>query len=174
MNSKTCEEIRELLIDLADGQEVPEAAEHLARCEECRKILSALKRSLSLAGEVWKEREAGFERVSIPSRPRLGYKRGWIAAAGILLLITISQFIKPLAVRPEEPQRSLSEITSLVNNSGISAQLLAAAEMLAQNPEGLSQARKQYEYILTYYPDTPSANQARSQLYSLSERKGEL
>jgi len=51
---KTCEEIREILVDYADGQLLPsdsnKVAEHLAECAHCRKMLDALQRSLELAG----------------------------------------------------------------------------------------------------------------------------
>ena len=56
---KLCEQITEMLVDYADGQlsagESRQVVEHLAKCEHCRSILRALKRSLDLAGELFEK-----------------------------------------------------------------------------------------------------------------------
>jgi len=50
---KSCEDIREMLVDYADGRLLPseanKVAEHLRKCEHCQKMLEALQKSLELA-----------------------------------------------------------------------------------------------------------------------------
>ena len=57
---KTCEEIKEILVDYADGQlsqsESNKVAEHLGKCKNCQRMLDALQRSLELAGVIWEGR----------------------------------------------------------------------------------------------------------------------
>lgn len=52
-----CEDIRDLLVDFADGELAPEAANRVARhaevCPPCAARVEALRRSLFLAGRVW-------------------------------------------------------------------------------------------------------------------------
>ena len=67
---KSCEDIREMLVDYADGQLLPSeanrVAEHLAKCEHCQRILDALQSSLELAEVVWEDGLGAAKEIRIP------------------------------------------------------------------------------------------------------------
>ena len=93
----SCKEIEQMLVDYADGRLSPgessEVAAHLAKCEDCRRTLNALKRSLELAGIIWEDGLAETEAIRIPI-PRKTTTLRWpgyaAIAASILLVVTIS------------------------------------------------------------------------------------
>ena len=71
MTDRSCEEIRDLLVDYADGELSPQdsqaVAEHLAGCPECREIVKGLERSLNLATAIWLDNLTG-SKVGGPVR----------------------------------------------------------------------------------------------------------
>ena len=164
---KSCEDITEMLVDYADGRLSPgkssEVAEHLAKCEDCRRMLNALQCSLELTGVIWEDSLAETEAIRIPI-PRKARKSRWpryaAIAAGILLVVTTSVVWRSL-VRPAKKEISFAEIERKIIESGSAARLLAAADLLAKYPDAETIAKQQYRYIVKTYPETPAAAEAK-------------
>jgi anti-sigma factor RsiW len=164
---KSCEQIEKLLVDYADGElspsELSQVAEHIGRCEGCRRTVEALKRSLDLAGIVWADglqqiRGAGLPQTRLASRFK--WRRYAAIAAGILIVAGISIFsLTPTSPKQAEP--TFAEIERQIEESGRAARLLAAANLLAQCPDTQNFVKNQYCYIVQMYPQTPAAEQAR-------------
>ena len=164
---KSCEDISEMLVDYADGRlsagESSEVAEHLTKCEDCRRTLEALQRSLELAGVIWEDGLAETEAIRIPVLRKTTAPH-WLKyaaiAAGILLIFTVSVLWQVL-VGPPESEPTFAEIERRISESGSAARLLAAAELLAEYPDAETIVRQQYRYIMETYPDTPAAGEAK-------------
>jgi hypothetical protein len=164
---KSCREIDKMLVDYADGQLSPsessEVAEHLAKCEHCRRTLEALQRSLELAAVIWEDGLAETEAIRIPIAHKTG-KAHWpryaAVAASVLLVVTISVVWRAL-VRPTEKEPTFSEIERKINESGSAARLLAATDLLAKYPDAKTIVERQYRYIVKTYPETPAAAEAK-------------
>ncbi len=163
---KSCEDISEMLVDYADGQLSPgessEVAEHLAKCEDCRRTLEALKRSLELAGVIWEDGLAETEaiRIPIPKKARKVRWPGYAAiAASILLVVTISGVWRAL-VRPTEKELTFAEIERRISDSASAARLLAAADLLVKYPDAKTIVERQYHYVVKKYPETAAAAEA--------------
>ncbi len=164
---RSCEDISEMLVDYADGQLSPgessEVAEHLTKCDDCRKTLAALKRSLELACVVWEDGLVETEAIRIPTPKKVRKFRwpGYAAiAAGVLLVVTISGVWRML-MRPTEKEPSFAEIERRITESYSAARLLAAADLLAKYPDTEEIAKRQYHYVVKKYPDTPAAAEAK-------------
>jgi len=167
---KSCEEIREMLVDYADGQKSPdesnEVAEHLRKCEHCQKMLEALRRSLELAEVVWADGLAETKEIRAPilGKPRkIRWPRYAAVAAGILLVLTTSIVWRAL-VRPAKKEISFTEIERRITESGSAARLLAAAELLAEYTDDEAFVKRQYRHIIEVYPNTTAAAKARSRI----------
>ncbi len=164
---RSCEEIREMLVDYTDGQlspdEANEVAEHLRKCENCQKMLEALQKSLELAEVVWADGLAETKeiRAPIPHKARkIHWPRYAAVAAGILLVVTTSIVWRTL-MRPAKKELSFAEIERKITESGSAARLLAAAELLAEYPDAETIVKKQYRYIVETYPETSAAAKAK-------------
>jgi len=66
---------------------------------------------------------------------------------------------------------TLEEIRRTIDREAISVQLLAAADMLAEQPGGDTMAEERYRYVADEYADTEAAASARLRLHSLSQRR---
>jgi anti-sigma factor RsiW len=164
---KSCEQIERLLVDYADGElsasESSQVAEHICKCERCRRTVQALQRSLDLAGIVWADgleeiRGAGLPRTK--AAPRIRWCRYAAIAAGIFVVAGILILrLKP--TRPQQAAPTFAEIKQEIEDSGRAARLLAAAELLAGYPDTQKFVNNQYCYIVEMYPQTPAAAQAR-------------
>ncbi len=167
---KSCEDIREMLVDYADGQLSPdesnEVAEHLRKCKHCQKMLEALRRSLELAEVVWEDGLVETKEIRAPilGKPRkIRWLRYAAIAASILLVVTTSVVWRAL-MRPAKKEISFAEIERRINESGSAARLLAAAELLAEYPDEQSIVKGQYRYIVETYPETAAAAEAKSKI----------
>ena len=164
---KSCEKICEMLVDYADGRLSPgesgEVAEHLAQCEQCQRTLRALQRSLELAGVIWEDGLAQTEAIRIPI-PEKVRKFRWAkyaaVAASILLVVAISGVWRAL-VRPAGQEPTFAEIERRISDSASASRLLAAAELLAKYPDTEAIAKRQYQYVVKKYPQTPAAAEAK-------------
>jgi predicted anti-sigma-YlaC factor YlaD len=166
----SCKEIEQILVDYADGRLSPgessEVAAHLAKCEDCRRTLEALKRSLELAGIIWEDGLAETEaiRIPIPKKVRKVRWPGYAAiAASILLVVTISGLWRVL-VRDTEEEPTFAEIERRISDSASATRLLAAADMLAKYTDTKAIAKRQYHYVVKKYPETPAAAEAKSRI----------
>ncbi len=164
---RSCEDIREMLVDYADGQLSPndsnKVKEHLAKCEHCQRILDGLQRSLELAEVVWEDSLAETKEIRAPilGKPRkIRWPRYAAVAAGILLVVTTSIVWRTL-MRPAKKELSFAEIERKIIESGSAARLLAAAELLAEYPDAQSIVKEQYRYIVETYPETAAAAKAK-------------
>jgi len=175
---KSCEDIKEMLVDYADGQsrqgwpsplspvESNKVAEHLAKCQHCQKMLEALQKSLELAEVVW---EDGLVETKEIRAPILGKARKirWFkyaaVAAGILLVVSTSIVWRAL-IKPTKKEISFAEIERKITESGSAARLLAAAELLAEYTDDEAFVKQQYRHIIEIYPKTTAAAKARSRI----------
>ena len=165
--ASSCKEIERMLVDYADGRlsagKSSKVAAHLAKCEDCRRILAALQRSLELAGVIWEDGLAESEAIRVPV-PKKVRKFRWTryasVAASILLAVTCSIVWRGL-VRPTEEEPSFAEIERRISESGSAARLLTAADLLAEYPDVGSIVKQQYRYIVETYPETPAAAKAK-------------
>ncbi|MFB0554182.1 MAG: anti-sigma factor [Phycisphaerae bacterium] len=164
---KSCEEIREMLVDYADGQlsqsESNKVAEHLGKCKNCRRMLDALQRSLELAEVIWEDGLGETKEIRIPIQVKarkIRWPRYAAAAAGILLVVTTSILWRAL-VRPAKKELTFTEIERKITESASAARLLAAAELLAEYPDAQSIVKEQYRYIVDTYPETAAAAKAK-------------
>jgi len=160
-----CEDIEQMLVDYTDGQlsqsDSSKVAEHLAKCEECRKILVALQKSLELTGIIWADGLVETENIRIPAvkARNIRWSRYAAIAASILLVTTASVMWHALT-RPKASELTFSEIERKITESGSAARLLAAAELLGENPNAETIIKQQYKYIVETYPETAAAAKA--------------
>lgn len=175
--------------------------QHVATCPRCRETLAALRKSLALAQTIWQADEATLRDSSpvanvfqSPTRKRgvTIARRVAAIAAGVFLLLggtlvwhTMHRPSQPIAsgpsqsapaqkAYPSEPatnQPTLAEARRTIRRAGVAMQMLGAAEFLAEQPGGEEIAQKRFHYILTTYPETTAAAEARSRLQSLSTRR---
>jgi predicted anti-sigma-YlaC factor YlaD len=166
---KSCKDIEQMLVDYADGQlsqnDSSKVAEHLAQCKECRKLLAAMQKSLELVGVIWADNLTETENIGIPSAKtgKFHWSRYAVIAASILLVATASVMWHTLT-RPKENELTFAEIERKINESGSAAQLLAATELLAGQPDAQTLIQQQYRYIVERYPQTSSAVKAKSKI----------
>jgi hypothetical protein len=167
---KSCEKIEEMLVDYADGQlstgESDKVARHLEKCESCQKMLSALNKSLELAGIIWTDGFYETKEIRDPihgTTKKIPWTKFAAVAAGIALLLTTSiiwrAFMNP--AKPPLKKINFAEIEYRINNAGNAARLLAATELLAEYSDSQSIVKEQYRYIVETYPDTQSAKKAK-------------
>jgi len=193
MTRPTCEKVADRLVDYADGElpdaESAEVAAHAAGCEHCRRQLAALKRSLALAQVIWNDNEADLAPVAPQqplriTRPHVVWRSrrrvaalATVAAAAALLAILVLYHRPvpqnpPATVQPFESP-TVRELELRIARAGIAMQLLAAADILAEQPGGEEFACERYRYVLTVYPDTEAGLESESRLASLcKERNG--
>ncbi len=164
---RSCEEIREMLVDYTDGQLSPndsnKVTEHLVKCEHCQRILDGLQSSLELAEVVWEDGLAETKEIRAPIHGKvrkIRWPRYAAIAAGILVVVTIS-IVWRVLMMPTENEPTFAEIERKIMESGSAARLLAAAELLAEYPDAETIVKKQYRYIVETYPETTAATKAK-------------
>jgi hypothetical protein len=163
---KSCKDIEQMLVDYADGQlpqnDSSKVAEHLAKCQECLKVLDALQKSLCLAGIIWADSLAEAENIRTPAvkARKICWPRYAAIAASILLVATASVVWHTLT-KPRESELTFAEIEHKITESGNAARLLAAAELLGDNPETETIVKQQYQHIIDTYPETAAAAKAK-------------
>jgi len=163
---KYCKDIEQMLVDYADGQLSPsdssKVAEHLAKCQNCRRLHSGLQKSLELAGVIWADAHTETENIRIPTAKtrKIRWPR-YAAIAASILVVAISSVMWRTLVRPKESELTFAEIERKITESGIAARLLAAAELLSENPEAEIIVKQQYQHIVETYPETAAATKAK-------------
>ena len=163
---KSCKDIEQMLVDYTDGQlslsDSSKVIEHIAKCKKCQKLLDALQKSLELAGAIWADSLAEIENIRIPAAKtrKIRWTRYAAIAASILLVATTSVVWHTLT-RPEVNEITFAEIERKITESGNAARLLAAAELLSDNPEAETIIKQQYQYIVETYPETKAATKAK-------------
>jgi hypothetical protein len=166
---KSCEEVEKILVDYSDGllshEETSLVLQHFEKCAKCRKLLKALERSLELSSVIWEDNLRDIEKVKIPVLPKVK-KIHWLRYASIASSILVAataailwcSFHQPGA-KPKE--LSFEQIEKNINDSANAARLLAATELLANNPDNKEIVENGYRYIARTYPDTPAAEKIK-------------
>ena len=181
MNS--CEEISDKLVDYVDGElsqrEMNEIAEHVAGCPRCREMCAALKESLELVEKLWED----SEKEATSSALQQGRKHPWgqkilrvAVAAGLVLLLggaVIWQILTPVDRKTTHAKQDVrpAEVAMLVKQAKIGAQMLAAANLVCEQPGGERYAEKRYTYLAKAYFGGEVGRQATLRLRSLSEKE---
>jgi len=163
---KFCREIEQMLVDYADGQLSPgdssKVAGHLAQCEHCRMLLNGLQKTLELAGVIWADGLAETESIRIPAtKTRTIRWPRYAAIAASILLVATTSIVWHTLVKPKGSELTFAEIERKITESGSAARLLAAAEMLGDNPEAETIVKQQYRHIVETYPETAAAAKAK-------------
>jgi anti-sigma factor RsiW len=163
---KFCKSIEQMLVDYADGQLSPSdssmVAKHLATCEHCRKMLDGLQKSLELAGVIWADAHTETENIRIPVTKNR--KRRWLRYAAIaasILVVATASVVWHTLTRPKVNELMFAEIERKIIESGNAARLLAAAELLSENPKAETIVKQQYQHIVETYPETTAATKAK-------------
>ena len=187
MKEHICRDIsKETLVAYADGElppaEVEQIINHIARCENCQTMLSALQRSLQVTQAIWQSDEARWPKKHSFKKPILNrwlVRRLATVAASILLVIGVGVMRRVLyrpseQVRPIKPEPTAAEIDEIeieVQRAAVAAQLLAVADMLAEQPGGREYAEKRYTYVINSFPEINESEQAKLRLQNLLERR---
>jgi hypothetical protein len=181
-----CQNIsREILVAYADGElsasEAQQIRKHIAHCENCRKMLKALQRSLLVTQAIWKSRQAQWPKKSSYKKPILSrwlVRRLTAVAASILVLISIGVIRhalyrpteKSFSIKPESKIQKIDDIEMEVHRAGLAAQMLAVADMLADQPGAEQYAEKRYTYIINSFAGREESKKAKLRLQNLLER----
>lgn len=156
MTNRSCDEIRDMLVDYADGElsvrDSQAVAEHLAECPQCQQTIKGLERSLQLAKAIWLD---NLESVKASSAPRRMTRWWRYAAVAAVILIVAAVLIVHSIHRPAELE--YTGIERQVAQVATAARLLAATQLLAQCEGTESIVDEQRRYILDNYADTPAA-----------------
>jgi anti-sigma factor RsiW len=182
-----CQDISyETLVAYADGELSPAEAEqiikHIARCESCKTMSSALQRSLQVTQVIWQNDEARWPKKHSFKRlisSRWLVRRLAAVAASILLVFGVGVMRRVLyrpseqirSIRPEPAAAEIDEIEIEVHLSAVAAQMLAVADMLAAQPGGQEYAEKRYTYVINSFPGRDESEQAKLRLQNLLERR---
>jgi predicted anti-sigma-YlaC factor YlaD len=166
---RSCKHIEQMLVDYADGQlphsESNKVAEHLAECRKCHKLLDALQKSLDLAGLIWIDGLAETENIRIPTA-KIRKKRWsrYAAIAASISIIATTSVVWHTFKKPKISELTFAEIERKIIESGSAARLLAAAELLSENPKADTIVKQQYQHIIETYPETTAAVKAKLQI----------
>jgi len=177
VTEKMCDKIpEEKLVAFADGDlsasESQEVSKHIDHCESCRAMVEALQQSIELAKVSWAAEQAKWPKWRKADGPKLNrwpVARVLAVAASILLLLGVGLVWRLLS----EPGKSalngkaIARLERTVIRVGAAAQMLAVADMLANQPGGRDYARERYKEIVTGYSDTEYAAQAKLRLKML-------
>jgi anti-sigma factor RsiW len=170
MIGKSCEEMRDLLVDYVDRelseQDFQAVAEHLAGCPACRETVKGLERSLDLAKAIWLDNLQGGERVAA-SVTRRGPVMRWLAVAAVVsVAVGGALFLNTFRKWPPATV-TYAQIEQQVTRAAAAARLLAATQILAKCEGTQSIVEQQARYILSHYGDTAAASELKATMSSL-------
>ena len=163
---KSCKNIEDLLVDYVDGQlplsESNKVAKHLAKCQKCQKLLDTMKKSLDLTGVIWADSLSETENICIPAaKTRKTHWPRYATIAASILVVAATSVVWHTLTRPEVNEITFAEIERKITESGNAARLLAAAELLSDNPKAQTFVKQQYKHIIEAYPETTAATKAK-------------
>jgi anti-sigma factor RsiW len=188
MKARSCNEVLHKLVDYADGElpaeEAATVGEHVAGCSACRAQVESLRRSLALARVVWQDGEAelaGSGPQTIPggNAPRSyrlkGRRVGLIAAVVALMIGGALLWFGARDTRPppspRTTDRTAAAVARQIARAGTAAQLLTAADLLAEQPGGVPLACERYRYIASKYPGSEAASRSIARLAALHQEE---
>jgi hypothetical protein len=180
MSNKTCNEIpQEKLVAFADGDlppdEVEHISKHIARCLSCRLMVEALQRSLELTQQSWQQEYSKGPQWQVPDKPGFKIKpifKVLAIAAGILIVAGVGLLMyskRDNSRLGSDEDVLIAQTRQAINRAGLAAQLLAVADLLAQQPGGMEYAKENYNELVKDYADTEQAKQAEIKLKEYSE-----
>ena len=164
-----CDELREELVDFADGELPPlraaAIAAHVAECPVCRRRVEELRHALDVAKAVWSANEQPL------SSRRTGPRRTWrrvaaelALAAGVLLALhvwrTPQPAPQPKPIAPHVTDATDASLEREIERAGLGAQMLATADLLAETPGGRDVACERYVEIRTSFANSRAAELA--------------
>jgi anti-sigma factor RsiW len=172
MTPDECRTIAPLLVDYADRELTDRQAaavnDHLRQCPDCQNTLRALEKSLHLAHVVWNNDKVLLDKPFYQTRAAQ-------IAAGLLVALTAALLANHLRTRPSSPPPPRSTVLAGLQDSAArqaaGAELLWAAQLLAENPETHALAQEQFHYIVRQFPETPAAQKARRHMKRLAPDK---
>ena len=90
-------------------------------------------------------------------------------AAGLLVALTSSALflLRPGPAESGREQVALGEVNERLYRSETAAQLVAVADMLARQPGGEADAKREYLYVASHFPDIQGGALARQRLENL-------
>jgi anti-sigma factor RsiW len=161
-----CEGIKQMLVDYVDGELSPidsnKVAKHLAKCANCRKFHDAIQKTLKLANIIWTDSLSETENIRIPvTKTRKSRWPRYAAIAASILLVATASVVWHTLTKPKAPELTFAEIERKITESGSAARLLAAVDLLSENPEAETIVKQQYEHIIEIYPETTAAAKAK-------------
>jgi anti-sigma factor RsiW len=176
MTENVCDKIpQEKLVAFADGQLSPnesaEVSEHITQCETCAAMVDALQRSIELVTASWAAEQANWPKWRSPDKPglkRWPMRRMATVAASILLVLGLGLIWRMLSepAKPIPTDRTVAHLRQTVMRAGHAAQMLAAADLLAKQPESRNYALERYKEIAADYCDTKYGAEAKLRLES--------
>ena len=122
-----------------------------------------MEHSLKLSNIIWEDNLSDIEKVTIPQKvKKIHWLRYTSIAASILIAVTVGilwfSYQKP---REKPTELTFEQIEKNINDSANAARLLAATEILSNNPDNKEIVKNGYRYIARIYPDTPSAEKIK-------------
>ena len=176
MTAGQCDEVRDLLVDHADGALSPadsaRLAEHAAECPDCRALVGAVERGLAAARLIWADGLAQTEPGAAPRRA--GFVRRHrlrvVLVAAVVLLAVLGPVLYRAIQRGGRPARppvqevALADVLREIDDAGVAARMLAGADLIARQPGGEKFAADRYQFIVSAYPRTEAAAIARRRL----------
>jgi len=170
MRSCNRDDIRDKLVDYADGalppKESHEVAEHLDTCAACQETVADLQRSLSLTQAIWSD---NLEAAGARAKRTRSMIAPWFryAAAAVFLVATGAVLFVNSHRSEKEPVLTFEQVQQQVERTATAARLLAATNLIAQCEGTETIVAKQYRHILTHYGDTPAAATLRAKEQTL-------
>lgn len=155
---------RRLLVDFADGRlderSAAQAQRFVDESPEARRTFDALNDSLALANDEWRLTEGRLrdivpQQLSDVQRPR-SWRMLAFATAVAAAVLAVLVFAPPPTAAPA-PSCDLAAVIAAANRERAAAKLLAVGDVLAAQPGGEKYARRQYQLVTDYYPDTSAA-----------------
>ncbi|MHC4741411.1 MAG: anti-sigma factor family protein [Planctomycetota bacterium] len=167
---ETCDNFGELLVDYADGllgtEDAAKVAGHLGECDDCRKLVDSLSRSLELTQVIWEDNlSQGSEIIRMPV-PAKTSRHSWLRYAAAAVIVIVSGALVTQHAMKESVQTppTFAEMEQKIAEAGSAARLLAAADLLVGYSNTETIARQQYRRIVETYPHTPAATKAKSHI----------
>jgi anti-sigma factor RsiW len=170
VTNRSCEEVRDLLVDYADGELPPQdsqaVAEHLAGCSECRQIVKNLQRSLDLAKAIWLD-NLEADRSEAAGNGPITHRLRWVAVAAAILVTAGGTLLLSMFHKSSSSTATYAQIEEQATRASAAARLLAATQVLAKCQGTESIVEQQARYILSHYGDTPAASELKTTLPSI-------
>ena len=92
-----------------------------------------------------------------------GHRWIWLAVAASIALAASILIWQAISIPPNQ-EMAVEDIEQSISKSATAARLLAAADLLDQYQDARPLAEQQYRYIVSRYPETDAAAQAKTKI----------